>query len=211
VIHGFGNAGYNAAKLFYDAGSKILAISDSKGGVYNEHGINPVKALDAKRKHGSVQSYAKLYGGELITNEELLVLPCAILIPAGPHTAVLTAENSRRVRTRIIAEAANGPTTPEADLILEDKGVEILPDILANAGGVTVSYLEMVQNFQSFFWDKKEVNEKLRKIMLRALHRVETFQENSLRRGQRIVCRKAATALAVKEVAEAAKSRGIDF
>ncbi len=148
---------------------------------------------------------------EKVTNDELLVLPCDILVPAGPHTAVLTAENAPRVQTRIVAEAANGPTTPEADLILEDKGTIILPDILANAGGVTVSYLEMVQDFQSFFWDKEEVNQKLEKIMLRALTKVSALRENARREKRNIVWRKAATVLAVKEVAEAAVSRGMDF
>lgn len=210
VVHGFGNAGYNVAKLFHAAGAKIIAVADSKGGIYNADGLNPnaVYASKKSERNGSVILHKN---ADKITNDELFVLPCDILVPAGPHTAVLTVENAYRVHTRIVAEAANGPTTPEADAILEAKDVVILPDILANAGGVTVSYLEMVQDFQSFFWDKDEVNRKLEKIMLGALHRVENFRADALKNGSKITRRKAATALAVKEVAEAAKSRGMDF
>ncbi len=203
AVQGYGNAGSYAAKFFHQAGAKIAAVSDSAGGVYCESGLDPQAVLSIKQTTGSVVHFKE---ATRITNEELLALPCDILVPAGPHTAVLTAKNANNVKAKIIAEAANGPTSPEADKILEDKGVVILPDILANAGGVIVSYFEWVQDLASFFWSKDDVNKKLRNIMTDALRDVE-----KVRSTKHLPWREAALALGISRVAEAAKSCGMDF
>ncbi len=200
AIQGFGNAGNIAARLFHDQGAKIIAVSDSKGAVVNPRGIDPIKALRHKQKNGSVVALA---GTSRIRPEELLELKCDILIPAALES-VLTAENAGNVKARIIAEAANGPITPMADEILTRKGVFLLPDILANAGGVTVSYFEWVQDLQNFFWEEQEVNRKLEGIMKRAFREV---YETSTR--YRVNMRIAAYILAIGRVAQATLVRGL--
>lgn len=200
AIQGFGNAGSIAARLFGQAGARIIAVSDSKGGIVNPRGLDPLKAIKHKEKTGSVGS---LPGTSRITNEELLELKCDILIPAALENAI-TGENAARVKAKIIVEAANGPTTPRADEILAEKRVFLLPDILANAGGVTVSYFEWVQDLQNFFWEESEVNRKLEQIMTRAFHEVyETARK------YKTDMRTAAYALAVGRVAEATLVRGV--
>lgn len=200
AIQGFGNAGSICARLFHEQGAKIIAISDSKGGVVNPRGLDPAKAIRHKEKNGSVVALA---GTSRIRNEELLELKCDILIPAALEN-VITAENARNVKAKIVVEAANGPVTPMADDILARKGILLMPDILANAGGVTVSYFEWVQDLQNFFWEEHEVNKKLETIMKRAFHEV---YETSRR--YRVPMRTAANILAIGRVAEATLVRGL--
>lgn len=200
AIQGYGNAGYYAATLAQEMfGSKIIAISDSKGGVLNEEGIDPQKAKDHKNQTGSVIGLA---GTKPISNEELLELDVDILVPAALEN-VITKENAPNIKAKIIAELANGPTTPEADEILFKNNVHVIPDFLCNAGGVTVSYFEMVQNFYMYYWEEKEVHERLDQKMTTAYKAVlETSREF------KINMRQAAYVVAVKRVAEAMKLRG---
>lgn len=170
VVQGYGNAGCIAAKLFYDAGFKIIGISDSKGGIYNLKGLNPHKVELHKIKSGSVINYPD---SDLIDNEELLELRCSILLPAALEN-VITKDNAPRIKAKIIAEPANGPTTIEADDILYERGIFRIPDILANAGGVTVSYFEWVQNMERLDWTEDEVNARLKNKMVNAFNRVLT-------------------------------------
>ncbi len=200
VVQGFGNAGSIAARLFADAGAKIIAVSDSKGGIHNPRGIDPIKAIRFKEKSGSVVGLA---GTSKISNQDILELKCDILIPAALEN-VITSENAGNIKARIIAEAANGPITPMADDILTRKGVFLLPDILANAGGVTVSYFEWVQDLQNFFWEEDQVNAKLEAMMKRAFSEV---YETSKR--YKVNMRVGAYILAIGRVAEATMVRGL--
>src|SRR5207237_3384875 len=175
VVQGFGNAGSIAATLLSEDGAKILAVSDSQGGIYSSRGIDPNKAVRYKQEHGTLAGFPDT---DLVTNEELLEIECDILVPAALES-VITRQNADRIKTKMIAEAANGPTTPDADRILFEKGVMILPDILANAGGVTVSYFEWAQNIQGYYWAEDEVNQKLERVMKRSFLDVyETANNN---------------------------------
>jgi glutamate dehydrogenase (NAD(P)+) len=200
AVQGYGNAGFFAAKLMQElAGSKIVAVTDSRGGVYAEDGIDPAAAFDHKKVTGSV---TKLAGTTSVTNQELLELDVDILIPAAIEN-VITEENADAVKAKIIAETANGPTTPEADEILYGKGKYIIPDFLCNAGGVTVSYFEWVQNIGGYYWTLEEVHRRLQEKMTRAFHAVhQTAQENNVDN------RTAAYMVAVQRVAEAMRLRG---
>ncbi len=200
VIQGYGNAGSNAALLLHQDGAKIIAVSDSKGGIYNPHGLDPAAVLRHKRETGSVVGFP---GADGITNEELLTLPCDILVPAALEKQ-LHAGNADRVQARIIAEAANGPTEPEADHIFFERGIFVIPDILCNAGGVTVSYFEWVQDLQFFFWDEEQVNKNLERVMNQAFDAVMRVAEE---RG--VHNRLAANILAINRVARAVMLRGI--
>ncbi|MGH9814196.1 MAG: Glu/Leu/Phe/Val family dehydrogenase, partial [Candidatus Acidiferrales bacterium] len=193
-------AGGIAARLFDEAGAKIIAVSDSKGGIVNPRGLDPLKALKFKEKSGSVVGLA---GTSRVSNQELLELKCDILIPAALEN-VITSENAARVKARIISEAANGPVTPMADDILTRNNVFLLPDILANAGGVTVSYFEWVQDLQNFFWEEDQVNAKLEAMMKRAFQEVH---ETSKR--YKVNMRIAAYILAIGRVADATLVRGL--
>ncbi len=200
VIQGFGNVGSISARLLHELGCKILAVSDMHGGVYNPHGIDIHRALRYSKEHGSLKGLPE---AEPVTNAELLELPCDVLVPAALENQV-TAKNASRVKARLIIEAANGPTTPEADRILNDRGVMIVPDILANAGGVTVSYFEWVQDLQRFFWSEHEIDNRLESIMTHAYRAVRAKtdeQETNMRMG--------AYLLAVARVAEATEIRGV--
>jgi glutamate dehydrogenase (NAD(P)+) len=200
VVQGFGNAGSIAARLLAEDGAIILAVSDSQGGIYSSKGINPDSALRYKQEHGTLAGFP---GTDPITNEELLELECDILVPAALES-VITAENAGRIKAHMIAEAANGPTTPEADQILYEKGIIVLPDILANAGGVTVSYFEWAQNTQGYYWAEDEVNAKLERVMKRSFKDVyETAQNN------KVNMRIGAYMLAVSRVADVTRLRGI--
>jgi glutamate dehydrogenase (NAD(P)+) len=168
VIQGFGNAGSIAAQLFAEAGATIVAVSDTGGGIYCPDGIDPLKALEHKRETSSVVG---LPGTDTVSNEELLALPCDILIPAALENQIRS-DNAGNVKARLVAEAANGPTTPAADRILKENGIPVLPDILASGGGVVVSYYEWVQNIENEQWDEEEVNAKLHRKMTRATDRV---------------------------------------
>ncbi len=200
AIQGFGNAGLHAAELMHKRGYRVVAVSDSRGGVANPNGLDVAAVIAHKGETGSVVGFS---GGEQITNEALLEYDCDILIPAALEK-VITAENAPRIRAVLIAEAANGPTMPEADRILFERGVMVLPDILANAGGVTVSYFEWVQDLQENFWEEDEINDRLKRVMVRAF--AETY-ERSQRLG--IDMRRGAYAVAVTRVAEATKLRGL--
>jgi glutamate dehydrogenase (NAD(P)+) len=200
VIQGFGNVGSSTAKLMHQAGAKVVAVSDVRGGIYNPNGLNIPALLHCAGRDGCLQAYRD---AELITNEELLELPCDVLVPAALH-GVITAHNADRIKARVIVEAANGPVTPDADEILDDKGVLVVPDILANAGGVIVSYFEWVQDLQSFFWEEEEVNQKLEKAMRRSYqHVAQTAEQN------KVNMRMGAYIIGVKRVAEATIIRGI--
>jgi glutamate dehydrogenase/leucine dehydrogenase len=200
AIQGFGNAGLISARLLREKGAKIIAISDSRGGVTNSRGLDVAKAIAHKEKKGRV---AGLAGTAKITNEELVELKCDILVPAALEN-VITADNAKNIKAKIIAEAANGPVTPVADEILHKKGVFLLPDILANAGGVTVSYFEWVQDLQNFFWEEDEVNKRLERIIKRAFHEVHDISKK-----HKVHMRTAAFMLAVGRVADATRLRGL--
>ncbi|HZS76861.1 MAG TPA: Glu/Leu/Phe/Val dehydrogenase [Ktedonobacteraceae bacterium] len=199
-IQGYGNAGSIAARLFHNEGCKIVAVSDTRGGIYNESGLDPSTVLRFKQERGSVVGFP---GAQTIGVQEVLEVPCDILIPAATE-GVITAANADRVQARIVSEAANGPTTPDADRILFKKGIMVVPDILANAGGVTVSYFEWVQDLQSFFWGVEEITQKLEVIMNRAF-------ESVAEKADQFSCdlRLAANMLAIARVAEATQIRGI--
>lgn len=199
VVQGFGNAGMVAAKIFHDNGFLVIAISDSKGGVYNPRGIDPYQAELFKIETGSVTGYSQ---GDFITNDELLVLPCTILVPAALENQI-TAQNASKVRAKIVAEAANGPTTPQADEILHNNNVLVIPDIVANAGGVIVSYFEWVQGREQDYWDENDVNAKLAKKIKAALAQVFAIKEK-----YGVHTRRAAYIHAVSRVLEAGKLRG---
>ena len=200
VIQGFGNVGSISARLLHELGCKIVGLSDISGGVYNPHGIDVHNALHYSKEHGTLRG---LPNSEAVTNTELLLLPCNVLVPAALENQ-LTGKNASQVKAQLIIEAANGPTAPEADHILNDRGITIVPDILANAGGVTVSYFEWVQDLQRFFWAENEINDRLESIITRAYRAVREKalqQETNLRMG--------AYLLAVARVAEATEIRGI--
>jgi glutamate dehydrogenase (NAD(P)+) len=200
AIQGFGNVGANTARMFHELGAIVVAVSDSTGGVYNPRGLRPIDLLQYKRNTGSLRSFPK---GDAISNQELIELDCDILVPAALGQ-VITAENAHRVRARVVAEAANGPTTPEADEILFDQGIFVLPDVLANAGGVVVSYFEWVQGLQEFFWTEREVNAQLERVMSLAFQQVlQVAQERGVH------MRTAAHLLAIRRVADAVTTRGI--
>ena len=200
AIQGFGNVGGVAARLLYEAGCRVVAVSDVAGGVYNARGLNTPAALDYVREHRTLKGFR---GGEAICNRDLLTCKCDVLVPAALE-GVITKENAPHIKARIIAEGANGPTTPEADRILSDRRIIVIPDILANAGGVTVSYFEWVQGLQEYFWSEEDVNNQLRKIMDCAFTAV-------WERTQKEKCdmRLGAYMVAIGRVAEALKHRGI--
>jgi len=199
AVQGFGNAGMHVARFLDEAGARVVAVSDSRGGIYDKKGLNVAGVTATKEKKGSVTAAR----GEKVSNEELLELPVDILVPAALE-GVITRRNASKIKARIVAEAANGPTTPDADDILRKKGTVVIPDILANAGGVTVSYFEWVQDLYSFFWDPDMVRTQLQRTIRRAYADVEETArryETDLRTGALI--------LAVNRVEEATRIRGI--
>jgi glutamate dehydrogenase (NAD(P)+) len=200
VVQGFGNVGSISARLLHEMGCRVVGLSDISGGVYNPNGIDVHRALRYSKEHGALKGLPET---EPVTNAELLELPCDALVPAALENQ-LTGRNASRVKARLIIEAANGPTTPDADRIFNDRGITVVPDILANAGGVTVSYFEWVQDLQRFFWAENEINNRLESIMersYRAVHLKALEQETNLRMG--------AYLLAVARVAEATEIRGV--
>ena len=200
VVQGFGNVGGSFAELIEEMGAKVIAVADVTGGMVNENGL-PIAEMSAyAKKNRFIEGFD---GGEKISNEELLSLECDLLVPAALEN-VLTAENANDINARVIVEGANGPTTPEADRILIDRGIYVVPDILANAGGVTVSYFEWCQGLQMLFWTEEEVNQRLEDIMVRAYHEV-----HKLGCDLKTDMRNAAMARAVNRVAEAIMARGI--
>jgi glutamate dehydrogenase (NAD(P)+) len=195
AIQGFGNVGRNLALILADQGASIVAVSDSNGGIYKPDGLDVAAAVEHKRTNRSFDGFD---GAEAITNEDLLILDCDVLAPCALEQVVTA------VKARIVAEGANGPVTPEADQILDERGVLVLPDVLANAGGVVVSYFEWVQGLQEYFWKESEVNAKLNDIVTRAF--AETWRAHEERD---ISMRLAAYAIAVGRVAEATITRGL--
>ena len=198
AIQGFGNAGAHMADLLFEMGFKIVGASDSKGGIYNEAGLNVPELTKYKEAKGSVVGFA---GAKNVSNEELLELPMDILIPAALENQI-TAQNANKIKAKAVVELANGPTTPEADEILKSKGVELVPDVLANAGGVTVSYFEWEQNIKNEHWSEADVLVKLEKIMVKAFNDIWATKEK-----YGVNMRPAAFALALQRVADAMKKR----
>jgi glutamate dehydrogenase (NAD(P)+) len=200
VVQGFGNVGSVAAKLIAEAGATVVGVSDVSGGYYNPKGLDIPAMIRYSRSNGSLEDYPE---AQRISNAELLALPCDILIPAALE-GQLTAANADAVKAKLIVEGANGPTTPEADKIFEDKGIYLVPDILANAGGVTVSYFEWVQALQAFAWTEQEVNSRLRYIMDKAFAATAASAEK-----HKVSLRSGALITAIALVADAASVRGI--
>lgn len=200
AVQGFGNVGSNAARIIHQDGARVIAVSDTKGGVYNSKGLDPEDLCRFKEESGSVYGYPD---GDAISNEDLLELDCSILIPAAIGNQI-TEINADRIRAEIVAEGANGPTTPEADRILHERGIHHIPDILANAGGVTVSYFEWVQGLERYFWSEEEINSKLKRIMNLAFDRVWEIAVQ-----EKVTMRIAAYILAVKRVTDAMLLRGL--
>jgi glutamate dehydrogenase (NAD(P)+) len=200
AIQGFGNAGATAAKLFAEKKARVVAISDSRGGVFNSRGIDPLKAMRYKERSGTVVG---MPGTSRISNDDLLTMKCDILIPAALEN-VITLNNAELIKARIVAEAANGPTTPHADEVLARKGILLIPDILANAGGVTVSYFEWAQNREGFFWSEAEVNSRLETVVKRSFAQV-----HEMSRKHHAHMRTGAYILAVGRVADATVVRGL--
>jgi glutamate dehydrogenase/leucine dehydrogenase len=200
VVQGFGNVGSVSARAMHELGTTIVAVSDVFGGIYNPKGLDIPALLAHMRRTGTVKGFADT---EAITNEELFGIDCDILIPAALENQI-TAHNADKIKAKLISEGANGPTTPEADRILHDRGILVLPDILANAGGVTVSYFEWAQNIQGFYWTEEEVAERLERVMVRSFRAVyQTAQEHE------VDMRTAAYIVAIGRVAEAVRLRGI--
>jgi glutamate dehydrogenase (NAD(P)+) len=201
AIQGFGNVGSHTALIMQQAGAKIIAVSDVSGGIYNTKGLDIPELIRRYRNPGQSLGDTKL--GEAITNEELLQLDCTVLVPAALSEQI-TAKNADRLRCRILAEGANGPTTLEADNILEEKGVFIIPDILANSGGVIVSYFEWVQDLQRFFWSANDIQQRLQNIITPAFHRTLQFSID-----RRTSMRMAALMSGIDQVAQAHLQRGL--
>jgi len=194
AIQGMGNVGFWFAKIAKDEGFKIVAVSDSKGGIYNPKGLDVDNVLREKEKSGRIKSN--------ITNEELLTLPVDILVPAALENAI-TEKNANKVKAKVVFEMANGPTTPEADEILESRKIDVVPDVLTNAGGVMVSYFEWAQNLNGYYWEKDEVLNKEKKIMIKAFN--DIYDEVKKRK---VTYRKAAFNLAIKRIIDAMMLRG---
>ncbi|HNZ86965.1 MAG TPA: Glu/Leu/Phe/Val dehydrogenase [Methanofastidiosum sp.] len=202
VVQGYGNAGSYIAMFLHDQGSKVIAVSDSQGGIYNQAGLDPYKVMEHKNKTGSVANFP---GAKSINNEELLMLECDILCPSALENQI-TAKNADKIKAKMIAELANGPVTPEADEVLHKKGIFQLPDFLCNAGGVTVSYFEWVQNLMNYYWTADEVYEKLDLKMTKAFWDVIEAKEK-----YKIDMRTASYVVAIQRVVEAMKARGFGY
>jgi glutamate dehydrogenase (NAD(P)+) len=201
AIQGFGNVGSHTARIMHEVGARVVAVSDVTGGLYNKNGLDIPKLLAASKDTGRSLRETKL--GDRITNEDLLQLDCTVLVPAALSEQI-TATNAAKVRCKILAEGANGPTTLEADEILHDKGIFIIPDILANSGGVIVSYFEWVQDVQRFFWKEQDIRDRLQEIITSAFHRTLDFSMN-----QKVTMRMAALMSGIDQVAKAHLARGL--
>ncbi|MCH8283549.1 MAG: Glu/Leu/Phe/Val dehydrogenase [Chloroflexi bacterium] len=199
VVQGFGQVGSWIARLLPPLGFKVVAVSDIRGGVYNPKGLDVEQLLAHQKEAGSVVRFP---GAEPVTNQELLELPCDVLVPAAVER-VITQENAPRIKARVVLEAANHPSTPAADDVFNDRGILVIPDVLANAGGVIVSYFEWVQNIQQYRWDEERVNAELKRIIIVALDTVQARVD-----GQSITMRQASMAVGVQRVARAAEIRG---
>jgi glutamate dehydrogenase len=198
VVQGFGNAGSFLAKFMHDAGAKVIGISDAYGGLHDEDGLDIDYLLDRRDSFGTV---TKLFN-DTITNQELLELDCDILVPAAIENQI-TEDNAHKIRASIVVEAANGPTTLDATKILTERGILLVPDVLASSGGVTVSYFEWVQNNQGYYWTEEEIEEKLEKILVKSFNNVYEASQN-----RRVDMRLAAYMVGVRKMAEACRFRG---
>ena len=200
VVQGFGNVGSVSARLLEEAGCTVVAVSEDYGGIYNPLGLSVKRLLEWRAREGTLRNFP---GIEIINNDELLALDCDVLVPAALENQI-TSRNAGDIKATLIVEGANGPTTPEADEILQRRGVFVVPDILANAGGVTVSYFEWVQDLQSFFWSEHEINQRMEAIITRSFREVLAIHLD-----KKVDMRTAAYLLAVKRVADATADRGI--
>jgi glutamate dehydrogenase (NAD(P)+) len=200
AIQGYGKVGGFAAQLLHDAGCRVVAVSDHDGGLYRERGLDPEAINRHKREAGTLRGYS---GADAITNEELLEIKCDVLVPAAIE-GVITVKNADNIKARVVCEGANGPVTFEADKILNDRGIFVVPDIVANSGGVTVSYFEWVQDIQAYFWDQEQVNDRLRQVMDRAFKEVYDLSQ-----AKDLTMRQAAHWIGVGRVAEAHLTRGL--
>lgn len=200
VIQGFGNVGFHTAQFLQEEGGKIIAVSDSQGGIYNPKGLDIPDLREYTKSNQSVVTYPH---GDPITNKELFKLECDLLIPAALGGVITKEDNALDIKTRIVIEAANCPTTPISDKVFEERDILVLPDILANAGGVIVSYFEWVQNLQQFKWDLNHINQELHRLLIRAYHEVR-----NLARSEKVTLRTAAYMIAITRVAEAERIRG---
>jgi len=200
AVQGFGNAGAAIAQYLHEAKTKVIALSDSRGGIWRQSGLDPEAVKRHKAESGSVVDFED---SDTITNEELLELKCDLLIPSALENQ-LTGENASRIQAKAVIEVANGPTTKDADAILHERGIPVVPDILANAGGVTVSYFEWVQDRAFYFWNAQQVDERLKEFMDEAFRRVWDTHKK-----ERVDLRTAAYMVAVRRVAEAARARGL--
>jgi glutamate dehydrogenase (NAD(P)+) len=200
VVQGFGNVGATAARLMHGEGCVIVGLSDLYGGIYNPRGLDPSAVARYVKETGRVAGFP---GSEAVSNTELLELPCEFLVPAAIEGQI-TAQNASRIQARMIVEGANGPTTPEADAILGERGVLVVPDILANAGGVIVSYFEWVQDLQSYFWSEQEINTYLERLLVRSYEKVAALSKE-----RAVSLRTGALIFAVQRVADALMTRGI--
>ena len=199
IIQGFGNAGCTSSRLLSELGVTIVGVSDSQGAIYNPDGIDPIALAKYKAETGSVKGFP---GCQQVDGDALLEMPCDILVPAALEN-VITGSNAPRIQARIIAEAANGPTTPEADEILHKRGVMVIPDILANAGGVTVSYFEWVQNLQNFYWTADEVMQRLEYMITQAFNKTYAMSQE-----KNVPTRLAANMVSLERIAQAMADRG---
>jgi glutamate dehydrogenase (NAD(P)+) len=200
VVQGFGNVGSVTAALLNELGARVIAVSDAQGGVYHESGLDILQLLKHQQEKKTVVGFPEAEG---ITNATLLTLPCDILVPAALERQI-TADNAREIQCRILAEGANGPTTPEADEILRERGIFVIPDVLCNAGGVTVSYFEWVQDLQNYFWTETQINRRLRQVLIRAFREVYAVVSHT-----QVDMRTAALMLGVGKVAQGERVRGL--
>lgn len=200
VVQGFGNVGSVAAALMHELGAQVIAVSDVHGGSYRESGLDIPRLIAHQQQTKTVTGFPD---GEPITNADLLTLPCDILVPAALERQISEA-NAGKLQCRMLAEGANGPTTPEADVILRERGVFVIPDILCNAGGVTVSYFEWVQDLQNYFWTETQINRRLKQVLIKAFHEVHGLAQKA-----HVDMRTAALMVGVGRVAEAMRKRGL--
>jgi glutamate dehydrogenase (NAD(P)+) len=200
VVQGFGNVGSVTAGLMNELGARVIAVSDVQGGVYHDNGLDITKLLTHQREKKTVAGFPE---AEAISNADLLTLPCEILVPAALERQI-SEDNAGKIQCRILAEGANGPTTPEADVILRERGIFVIPDILCNAGGVIVSYFEWVQDLQNYFWTETQINRRLKQVLIRAFHEVYAEAHRA-----QVDMRTAALMLGVRRVATGSQVRGL--
>src|SRR5215510_5295692 len=200
VVQGFGNVGSVTAALMHELGARVIAVNDAQGGIYHDSGLDIPKLLMHQQEKKTIGGFPE---AEAIPNADLLTLPCDILVPAALERQI-TVDNAPKIQCRILAEGANGPTTPDADVILRQRGIFVIPDVLCNAGGVTVSYFEWVQDLQQFLWSEQQVNHKLEELMLKAFHQVRSLADRA-----QVDMRTAALMLGIGKVAEGERVRGL--